>query len=41
MSDDEAKGLWSELSTLAVLLALNPSNKKQSPKKQYRTSGRI
>lgn len=41
MSDDEAKGLRSELGTLAVFLALNLSNKKQSPKKQYRKSGYI
>ena len=33
MSDDEAKGLRSELGTLAVPLTLNPNNKKQSPKK--------
>lgn len=41
MSEDEGKGLQSELGTLAGILALNPSNKKQSPKKQYRTSGHI
>ena len=41
MSDDEAKGFQSELGTLAVFLALIPSKKKQSPKKQYRTSGHI
>ena len=37
MSEEEAKGLWSELGTLAAFLALNPSNKKQSPKKEDKT----
>ena len=38
MSDDEAKGLRSELGTLAVFLTLNPNNKKQSPKKLKKLS---
>ncbi len=32
MSEEGAKGSWSELGTLAAFLAMNPSNKKQSPK---------
>ena len=41
MSEDEAKGLRSELGTLIVFLARILSKKKQSPKKQYRKSGYI
>ena len=37
MSEDEAKGLQTEVGTLDVVLALTPSNKKQSPKKEGST----
>ena len=37
MSEGEVKGLRTELGTLDVVLALTPSNKKQSPKKEGST----
>ena len=37
MSEGEVKGLQMELGTLDVVLALTPSNKKQSPKKEGST----
>ena len=37
MSEDEVKGLRMELGTPDVVLALTPSNKKQSPKKEGST----
>ena len=37
MSEGEVKGSRMELGTLDVVLALTPSNKKQSPKKEGST----
>ena len=37
MSEGEVKGSRTELGTLDVVLALTPSNKKQSPKKEGST----